>query len=394
MVVNVLPSLYTDRNRLAQILSAKALSNRSQASSALYHAILALASYQRRDDMLEVDRFKRTALRDLYTHCDISVEDSVDHIAANMILCLLEVLKYTPPTASRPTNKYQMQQTYGDNSCWISYLHTLSPITAIIQATSPTINGDTSVILGWLFHFEVMARFNLRHWRTEKMKALVYSLGFDTDTPRDSCTQQFLLAQAWFAQGLPDIAEHAHPVVRLLADVSATAMYSSEKRYLDKEYQAHLEELRGELEMVSSEIVGMGGMPEEEKKHMQELLELNRLAGLIYLERVSRNFSGQSMQITKWVTQAMYILSTLATCVAPFAMFIISCELDSDEDRMRILNLFAEAEKGPHLRSFLEIRALIQTAWNQQDLAGEKGMEYIYKLGLVMSSRNVVPSLI
>jgi hypothetical protein len=131
----------------------------------------------------------------------------------------------------------------------------------------------------------------------------------------------------------------------------------------------------------------MGGMPEEEKKHMQELLELNRLAGLIYLERVSRNFSGQSMQITKWVTQAMYILSTLATCVAPFAMFIISCELDSDEDRMRILNLFAEAEKGPHLRSFLE-------AWNQQDLAGEKGMEYIYKLGLVMSSRNVVPSLI
>jgi hypothetical protein len=123
MVVNVLPSLYTDRNRLAQILSAKALSNRSQASSALYHAILALASYQRRDDMLEVDRFKRTALRDLYTHCDISVDDSVDHIAANMILCLLEVLKYTPPTASRPTNKYQMQQTYGDNSCWISYLH-------------------------------------------------------------------------------------------------------------------------------------------------------------------------------------------------------------------------------------------------------------------------------
>jgi hypothetical protein len=291
-------------------------------------------------------------------------------------------------------NPYQMQQTYGDNSCWISYLNSLSPVISVVQSASPPISSDTSVILGWLFHFEVMARFSLRHWRTQQMKALVRELGFDIETPQGSCIQQFILAQARLAQGLPEIAEHAHPVVRLLADVSHTAMYSSEKRYLDIGYQTHLEDLRGKLEGVSSEISGVNGAPEEERKHMQNLLELNRLAGLIYLERVSRNFSGHSIQIRTWVTQALSILGTLETCVAPFALFIVGCELHRDEDRMRVLNLFANAEKGPHLRSFLEIRALIQTAWNQQDLAGDEGIEYIYKLGLVMSSRNVVPSLI
>jgi hypothetical protein len=287
-----------------------------------------------------------------------------------------------------------MQQTYGNSSCWISYLNTLSPVISVVQSTSPTINSNTSLILGWLFHFEVMARFSVRHWRTEQMKAIVQSLGFDTETPRGSCIHQFLSGLGWFARGLPEISEHAHPVVRLLADVSATAMYSSEKKYLDSGYQAHLEDLRVRLAGVSSEVFEVNGAPEEERKHMQNMLELSRLAGLIYLERVSRNFSGHSIQITTWVTQALGILGTMETCVAPFALFIVGCELHRDGDRMRILNLFANTEKGPHLRSFLEIRALIQTAWNQQDLAGDEGIEYIYKLGLVMSSRNVVPSLI
>jgi hypothetical protein len=287
-----------------------------------------------------------------------------------------------------------MQQTYKDNSCWISYVNAVEPVVHVVRSTAPPIGSETSLILGWLYYFEVMARFSLRHWRTEQMTARVNELGFDARVARSECIQQWMFAQAFFARGLPHIAEHAHPVVQLLAEVSATAMYSSDPRYFSSEYQQRLDDLRTNLDTVSSQITDMEELPEKEQKNMENLLELSRLAGLVYLERVSRNFSGQSTHITEWVTRALLILTSLGSCFAPFAIFIISCELDSDEDRMLILELFAKAKEGPYLRSLLDVRALIQTAWNQQDFADDEGMNYIYKLTLVMSSRNVVPSLI
>jgi hypothetical protein len=41
--------------------------------------------------MLEVDRFKRAALRDLYTHEDMDMCNVVEHVPANLLLCVLEV---------------------------------------------------------------------------------------------------------------------------------------------------------------------------------------------------------------------------------------------------------------------------------------------------------------
>jgi hypothetical protein len=96
----VLPVIYIDRHRLVRLLVEKALSNESQASRALYNAILALASYHRGDDMLEVDSFKGAALRDLYTHADISMCDGTKHVAANLLLCVLEVKVCPTPGTS------------------------------------------------------------------------------------------------------------------------------------------------------------------------------------------------------------------------------------------------------------------------------------------------------
>jgi hypothetical protein len=291
------------------------------------------------------------------------------------------------------TNVIQMQQTSGDSSCWVGYIVGIKRVIDAAKQIETPVGSDASLVLGWIFYFEVMARFSLRHWRTDQMKALVEELGFDTRIP-GWCALQYVLARSSFARDVPNIAAHAHPVFQLLAEVSDTAMYSSEPKYLSAEYQLHLEDLRSRLEHVSSQPIGFGDSPQKELHHTQQFLELNRLAGLIYLERVSRSFSGQSCKMQTWVKQAVSILAKLETCLCPFALFIISCELDADEDRMLILNLYARVEKKPHLRSFLETRGLIQTAWNQQDLAGDEGLEYIYKVTLVISSRNVIPSLL
>jgi hypothetical protein len=286
-----------------------------------------------------------------------------------------------------------MQQTSGDNSCWVGYIVGIKRVIDAAKQIKTPVGSDASLVLGWIFYFEVMARFSLRHWRTDQMKALVEELGFDTRIP-GWCALQYVLAQSSFARDVPNIAAHAHPVFQLLAEVSDTAIYSSEPKYLSTEYQLHLEDLRSRLEHVFSQPIGLNDVSQEELQRTQQSIEFNRLAGLIYLERVSRSFSGQSCKVKTWVTQAVSILTELGTCLCPFALFIISCELNEDEDRMLILNLFAKVEKKPHLRSFLETRGLIQTAWNQQDLAGDEGIEYIYKVTLVISSRNVIPSLL
>jgi hypothetical protein len=239
-----------------------------------------------------------------------------------------------------------------------------------------------------------MARFSFRHWRTEHMKAVAKGLGFDPQG-EESCALQHILARDSFARGVPNIAAHAHPIVQLLAELSETALYSSEPKYFTAEYQLHLDDLRSRLETAFSATWSPTLLGQKEADlHTQRLLELTRLAGLIHLERISRNFSGQSTKLEFWSRQAFSILAEVESCLCPFALFVIGCEASKDEDRMILLNLYARMEARPHLQSFMRIRSLIQTAWNQQDLAQEGELEYVHKLNLVMSSRDIVPSLV
>ena len=92
-MINVLPTMYTDRARLGKILLRLALSNRSQSSRAVYYAIVALASQHRNRDEIEVDQLKDAALQALHPNDTMSIDDGIEHIAANLLLCIVEVRK-------------------------------------------------------------------------------------------------------------------------------------------------------------------------------------------------------------------------------------------------------------------------------------------------------------
>ncbi|KAF2033700.1 hypothetical protein EK21DRAFT_58253 [Setomelanomma holmii] len=302
--------------------------------------------------------------------------EGVTHLAANLLLCILE-----------------MQHTGANTSCWVGYICGVKHVVDAVGNVEPSSGTDASLILGWVFYFDVMSRMTNRHWRTEHIEAVAEGLGYISDGST-GCKLQYIRARTLFARGVSDIANHAHPIVRLLAEVSETAMFSSDPRYLTNEYQQNLDDLRFRLENVSTRRVLLAGSAQDTPEHIQSLLGLTRLAGLIYLERVSRSFSGQSAKIDSWTQQALAILARLDSCFCPFALLVVSCETSQDEDRMIILDLFARMEKQPHLQSLLEAKALIQTAWNQQDLAEGEGLEYIHKINVVLSSREAVPSLI
>jgi hypothetical protein len=287
-----------------------------------------------------------------------------------------------------------MQQTVARNSCWISYICGVKQMVEIARQYNPTHNSDISLMLGWVYYFDIMARFTIRHWRTEQVEAAAKALGFNSQGEK-SCVIQYILARDSFAKGVPDLAAHSHSTVQLLAEVSDIAIYSSEPRYTTADYQRHVDDLRLKLE---AEVIFDSDMIHTNKSdstfHDQRVLQLVCLAALIYLERVSRNFSGQSTKLDLWTNQGFSILTKLDSCLCPFVLFILGCEANKDEDRIIILNLYSRMENQPYLRSFMESRSLIQTAWNQQDLAHEGTLEYIHKLNLVISSRDLLPSFI
>lgn len=188
---------------------------------------------------------------------------------------------------------------------------------------------------------------------------------------------------------------HVHPVIQLLAEVTDVALYSSDPRYHTVQYRVYLDELRLRMLAASSSTrVSLPATKANLDVAVQEELEFTRLAGLIYLERISGDFSGNSTVISLWTQEALSILekSDLRPCA--FALFVIGCEASVDKQRISLLEFFVKMEAKPHLRTFTMTRSLIETAWNQHDLIEDGQFQYARNINLSISSRNIPPALV
>ncbi|KAF1848900.1 uncharacterized protein K460DRAFT_364840 [Cucurbitaria berberidis CBS 394.84] len=96
--------------------------------------------------------------------------------------------------------------------------------------------------------------------------------------------------------------------------------------------------------------------------------ELFKLAGLLYLKRASRNFSGISPHIDKLVQRAYLFFDDLGTCNLTFPLLIVGCEARTDAQRMRILEYIERATTSSSLKSLHALRNIFQQMWVQNDL--------------------------
>ncbi|CAN9240593.1 unnamed protein product [Alternaria alternata] len=335
---------------------------------ALLLSLVALASRHRGNDMMHAARAKNAAIEALVsaTSPGLDSDASIEHIATGLVLCLVET----------------------DLDCdWIGHLCGARNIVPTVDKKAHSVGSDAAIILGWLYYFVTFTRFSFRHWRTYMIRSTSHELGFKA--ANHTCAVQYRIARIAFAENMSSIATYAHPLLQLLAEVFETRLYASDPLYHSNDYQQSLNDLKfrlSDIDLVTGDEEGEG-----DKYYC---LEFTRLTGLIYLERVSRNFSGQSTQLDHWKEDALCILAELHTYPSSFAMFIIACEAHTDEERLVILDFFTRLEQGSHLESILEAKGMIQTAWIQHDLGIEGELEYIHKINLVMSSRDVIPSFV
>lgn len=83
-----------DRTRLSSFLIQSALCGSAESSRAVYHSLLALAAYHRGNDLTEVHRLKHAALQNLIKDNDPTVLQGTQHVAANLLLCVLGVSSF------------------------------------------------------------------------------------------------------------------------------------------------------------------------------------------------------------------------------------------------------------------------------------------------------------
>lgn len=273
-------------------------------------------------------------------------------------------------------------------SKWIGHICGARDVIEAIEREGYAPGSDASVILGWAYYHDILAQFVLRHWRTHAVRLVASELGFNAHG-KAGCAFQYLIAQDLYSRGVPAICGHAHPLLSLLNEVFHTTLNSDGVQYHDEEYQRNLQDLEARLECVQIAYPA-AGTPHEQVTARE--VELFRLAGLVYLERSSKNFSGSSRKLDLWTDKAFSIFRELHVCQHLFPLFIFACEARDDGRRTVVLDLMARREQAPHLRSLPAARALIQTAWTHEDLETEREVNYLRKVDLVLSSSEEIPN--
>jgi Fungal specific transcription factor domain len=383
--------LDSDRARIRGLLIQMALLDDTPSSKAVLQSILALTSLYRDGQQEHAAKLKLSALHALMESPErhLSPRGGIQHIAAGILLCSFEVSIYASVHLCIALTC--LLQMFRKDSSWVGHLCGAKEVITALQGQSHVPGSDFSIILGWVYYFDVLARFSLRHWRINMLQQAAVK----NNWPPSACAMQFVIARTSLAREITDISSHSHQVIRLLSEVCNTILYPWGSQYYDDEYRQYLGGLESRLtKSISLTGPEIGAAPQGVIEEVSPVLELFRLATLVYLERASKNFSGQSSKLDQWTEDAFTILTQLNVCQYPFPLFIFGCEARTDSRRIGILDLISKTEEHLHLRNVQEVGELIQSVWVQEDLEVNGEVGFIRMLNLVLSSSDVVPGFV
>jgi hypothetical protein len=167
-------------------------------------------------------------------------------------------------------------------------------------------------------------------------------------------------------------------------------------QYHTAEYQVYLTNLKLALQNLEeddtlAESLGQTRTPPASKLPQ---IELYRIAALIYLQRTSVNFSGQSEQLDICTTSGFELLKSFSLFQWSFPLFILALEARTDERRILCLRLFDQASHHLYHRHIPIIRCLVERSWIQDDLKPGEHLDYLRKLNLVMSVSTIIPCFV
>ncbi|KAK9777750.1 putative Fungal-specific transcription factor domain-containing protein [Seiridium cardinale] len=189
---------------------------------------------------------------------------------------------------------------------------------------------------------------------------------------------------------VPQIYDSSQAILGLFHELIMTIKRPTDDGYFSDEYTMaidHLERRIGDVVTASDTASSTSDKPYDLG------IEMYQIMVLIYLERASRNFSGQSDKITSLVERGFKIMEQLDTSNGPLPLFILGLEARTDQQRMFILDTIERSAALSRLRSLETVGRLLQAAWIQDDLDTQNDVDYVLKLDTLITSNPIMPTL-
>ncbi|ROV97201.1 hypothetical protein VPNG_08835 [Cytospora leucostoma] len=351
-----------DPAELGNCLLRVTLTTNTPSAAAVLSSLLALSSLHRygiHSHALDLKIKSIKALRAASKNGNIGTKEVIQHAAAGMLLCSFEV-----------------HQPSATSNQWAWYVAGVKQIISTAHLGSAQGDPDLDAILDWVFYHGIVGRVTWGHWRE------------GTLTP-PTCTQ-YMSPDPYYLKD--ERTSHAAApssltLLGLLCEFCEIASPSPRETMSTRElceYTAYLKELDWKLTRIE---------PPGEGADTNTILELYRLAILVYVNRMSDDLLEQAGKIQKYVDKAFSLFAQLGSCERQFPVFILGCEARTDEDRTVVLDLIARTEKQHSSRSFDQVKILMKAVWAQDDLA-DRELNYWGKLSSIIGSCSVVPSLV
>ncbi|KAJ4304914.1 hypothetical protein N0V90_000442 [Kalmusia sp. IMI 367209] len=279
-----------------------------------------------------------------------------------------------------------MQQLVHQASCtssqWTWYISGVKDILNAPCLKFHSRDSDLNALMDWVYYHDVMSRFTLRHWHGD-----VLEIPPKPSNMCDNFVREVYMPVRSAMVSQDRNAVHSSdssllPNLELLAELSDAVTANN----CDSMSSHQLEDYKGYIRILDWRIrnIPMQSKSMYESEHAI-VVELFKLATLIYLNRVTGDLLDQSGSIKGHLDRAFDLFSHMTYCERQYPLFIIGCEARTDDQRMTVLDLISRTEKQSSSRSLNHIKILVQALWAQDDLA-DKEVDYWKKMSSVISN--------
>ncbi|KAF2114460.1 fungal-specific transcription factor domain-containing protein [Lophiotrema nucula] len=340
-----------------------ALASSDAASTSLLQATLALSSFHlgRAEDAL---RYKVKAIKSLSDSFQNGTASQLSQFASCMMLCVYSVFDASDTTwhlhlqgaksITAALSQYERTMPSFDFfSSWFNYHDTFSSYSH--SANVASLNSVVNIELPE---------------DDSKTRKIVGSLGCSPELlSLISCTNQlraFKDSNSW-SPGQPP-----REVIEL-----ATRM------------RERLKNLNQEIHISFGETIGT-----IDHRRITLTAEFYRLGAMLYLYQVAPRATIPENGVQGLVNEGFAILDQMEICTSPWPLFMLACNVTSDVDRLKTLQILDAMDQKRRIGNYQIIRGLIQAVWKQQDLTADEKVPTRVDWRTLIDSDSSVPSFI
>ncbi|KAM0257229.1 hypothetical protein ACHAQJ_004467 [Trichoderma viride] len=299
---------------------------------------------------------------------------------------------------------------------WAIFFSGTKRIVDTIYTPGQTYEGDSAIIMDWIFYYSTMYKFSVLHWlRKDEQQTWLARQKKIMSKPPHSTWQHIASSGSplsffdFFLQiekGGQKITQAnsslqimpswgcSLELLDILHDIFDNVFDRDSEQYKSQEHNARLDALEHRLHhLIQHERLDTSRV-NQLPSYNKQIAEFYRLTALLYLLRVARSSPRDTPQVMTLVADAYKTLRVMVSCDRPWPLFVLALEASTEDERRLVLAIIETWLGHRPLRKWMMLRTMVQQAWGQSDFAMTNKLDALVLYRSVMNAHSVPPSFI